>query len=82
LFEDVIRKFLSWKQKDYEIVLVSDSNENVYKGRFSARLTKYDLQKTQARQKKAAIKCVNNLVSLLCKETCGKVEMDKPEDVY
>ena len=39
-------------------------------------------QKTQARQRKAATKHVNDLVSLLCKETCGKVEKDKPEDVF
>jgi hypothetical protein len=39
-------------------------------------------QKTQARQRKVAIKYVNDLVSLLCKETCGKVEKAKPEDVF
>ena len=39
-------------------------------------------QKTQARQEKAAIKHVNDLVSLLCKETCGKVEKAKPEDAF
>ena len=39
-------------------------------------------QKTQARQRKAVTKHVNNLVSLLCKETCGKVEKDKSEVVF
>ena len=38
-------------------------------------------QKTQTKQKKAAIKHVNSRVVLLCKETCGKIERDKPEDV-
>ena len=39
-------------------------------------------QKTQSRQRKAATKHVNDLVSLLCKETCGQVEEEKPEDVF
>ena len=39
-------------------------------------------QKTQARQRKVVTKHVNDLVSLLCKETCDKVEEDKPEDVF
>ena len=39
-------------------------------------------QKTQARQRKAVKKHVNNLVSLLREETCSKVEKDKPEDVF
>ena len=43
LFEDVIGKRLSWKQKDCEIVLMGDSNEDVYEGRFSDRLTRDDL---------------------------------------
>ena len=39
-------------------------------------------QKTQARQRKVATKHVHTLVLLPCKETCGKVEEDKPEDVF
>ena len=39
-------------------------------------------QKTRARQRKAVTKNVKDLVSLLCKDTCGKVEEDKPEDVF
>ena len=37
--------------------------------------------KIHSRQRKAATKLKNNLVSLRCKETCGKVEEDKPEEV-
>ena len=40
------------------------------------------IQKTQARQRKAATKHVNDLISLFCKETCGKGEKDKPGDVF
>ena len=39
-------------------------------------------QRTQTRQHVATTKHVNGLVvSLLCKETCGKVEKDTPDDV-
>jgi hypothetical protein len=39
-------------------------------------------QNDKSRQLKAAIKQVNDLVILLGKETCGKVEMEKTEDVF
>ena len=39
-------------------------------------------QKTQARQSEAATKHLNDMVSLLCKDICGKVEKEKHEDVF
>ena len=39
-------------------------------------------QKDGNRQRKEAVKQVNNLVSLLSKETCGQVEVEKPDDVF
>ena len=43
LFEDVVGKLLTWKQEECEIVLVGDLNKNIYRGKFSERLAKDDL---------------------------------------
>ena len=44
---DVIGKLLSWTQEYCEIILVKDFNEDIYKGKFSDRLVKDDLNMSE-----------------------------------
>ena len=47
LFKDVVEKLLSQKQEDCEIVLGGDFNDDVYRRKFSERLTKDDFNMTE-----------------------------------
>ena len=47
LFEDVVKKLLAWTQEDCEIVLTEDFNEDVYRGKFSERMSKDDLNMSE-----------------------------------
>jgi hypothetical protein len=47
LFEYVIGKRFTWKQKNCEIVLVGGFNEDIYEGKFSQRLAKDDLNMSE-----------------------------------
>ena len=42
----MVEDLLSWKQYNCEIVLTGDFNEDVYRGKFSDRLAKDDLNMT------------------------------------
>ena len=56
LFEYVVEELLSWKQYNFEIVLTGDFNEDVYRGKFSERLAKDDLNMTEQILKTTGVK--------------------------
>ena len=51
-----MEKCVSWKQEDCEIVLVGDSNKDIYRGKLFERLAKDDLGITEQILKTTGVK--------------------------